>query len=66
MGKKQYPLRLDAEVYKAIERWANDEFRSVNAHIEFLLRDALKRGGRLPKHDGQPPQSSTERNREEQ
>lgn len=49
MAKKQYPLRLDTELYEVIERWANDEFRSVNAHIEFLLRDAAKRAGRMGK-----------------
>lgn len=47
-GKKQYPLRIDAAVYDALERWAADEFRSVNAHIEYVLRDALMRAGRLP------------------
>ena len=46
-GKKQFPLRLDPKLYQALERWANDEFRSVNAHIEFLLRDAARRSGRL-------------------
>jgi hypothetical protein len=45
--KKQFPLRLDPLLYEAIERWANDELRSVNAHIELLLRDAVKRAGRL-------------------
>jgi len=48
-GKKQYPLRIDAAVYDALERWAADEFRSVNAHIEFLLREALVKAGRLPR-----------------
>lgn len=47
--KKQFPLRLDPAVYEALEKWAGDEFRSVNSHIEFLLRDALKRAGRVPK-----------------
>ncbi|WP_309120923.1 hypothetical protein [Paenibacillus sp.] len=47
-GKKQYPLRVDAAIYDALEKWAADEFRSVNAHIEFVLRDALRRAGRLP------------------
>lgn len=45
--KKQYPLRLDADVYVQLERWADDELRSVNSHIEYLLRDALRRAGRL-------------------
>lgn len=47
-AKKQFPLRLDPAVYEALERWAADELRSVNAHIEYLLRDALARAGRLP------------------
>jgi hypothetical protein len=46
-SKKQFPLRLDPAIYEALERWAADEFRSVNAHIEFLLRDALRKAGRL-------------------
>jgi len=47
--KKNFPLRLDPQLYAALERWAEDEFRSVNGHIEFLLREALLRAGRLPK-----------------
>ncbi|MHB1652964.1 MAG: type II toxin-antitoxin system antitoxin [Desulfitobacteriaceae bacterium] len=58
MPKKQYPLRLDPNLYTALERWAMDEFRSVNAHIEFLLRDAARRAGRLN------PKASTERDSE--
>ncbi|MDG0790168.1 hypothetical protein OMP38_04360 [Cohnella ginsengisoli] len=45
--KKAYPLRLDPEIYAALERWAADEFRSVNAHMEYLLREALRKAGRL-------------------
>lgn len=45
--KKAFPLRLDPELYRALERWAGDEFRSVNGHIEFLLREALSKSGRL-------------------
>lgn len=48
--KKQFPLRLDPKLYAALERWAADEFRSSNAHIEFLLRDAVRRAGRLQEH----------------
>ncbi|GIP52805.1 MULTISPECIES: toxin-antitoxin system HicB family antitoxin [Paenibacillus] len=47
-GKKSFPLRLDPTLYAALERWAADEFRSVNGHIEFLLREALRKEGRLP------------------
>jgi hypothetical protein len=45
--KKQFPLRIDPNIYDALERWAADEFRSINGHIEFLLREALRRAGRL-------------------
>ncbi|MFC5447621.1 hypothetical protein [Paenibacillus aestuarii] len=47
--KKNFPLRLDPKLYEALERWAGDEFRSVNGHIEYLLRESLLRAGRLPK-----------------
>jgi len=40
--------RIEPNLYAALERWAADEFRSVNAHIEFLLRQALIKAGRLP------------------
>jgi len=40
-------LRLDPKLYAALERWAQDELRSVNGHIEFVLREALKDAGRL-------------------
>jgi len=39
-AKKSFPLRINADIYRAIEAWANDELRSVNGHIEFLLREA--------------------------
>jgi hypothetical protein len=48
-GKKAYPLRISAEVLDALQRWAEDELRSANAQIEYVLRDALRRAGRLPK-----------------
>ena len=45
--KKAYPLRIGAEVLDAVQRWADDELRSVNAQIEYVLRDALRKAGRL-------------------
>ena len=45
--KKSFLLRIDPEIYDALEKWAGDEFRSVNAHLEYLLRDSLRRAGRL-------------------
>ena len=47
--RKNYPLRLDPEVYEALRRWADDELRSVNAQIEFLLSRALRDAGRAVK-----------------
>jgi hypothetical protein len=44
--RKNYPLRLDPEVYEGLRRWAEDELRSVNAQIELLLRNALREAGR--------------------
>lgn len=45
--KKAYPLRISAPVLDAVQRWADDDLRSLNAQIEYLLRDALRRAGRL-------------------
>ena len=47
-ARKQYPLRIDPEVWAAVERWATDEMRSANGQVEWILRDALRRAGRLP------------------
>src|SRR5690606_31424286 len=59
--KKAYPLRINAEVLAAAQRWADDELRSLNAQIEYVLRDALRKAGRLRRpgvaeeHDQGPP-----------
>lgn len=45
--KKSFALRIDAETMKAIEKWAADEFRSVNGQIEWMLNDSLKRAKRI-------------------
>ena len=45
--RKAYPLRISAAVLDAMQKWSEDELRSVNAQIEFVLRDALRRAGRL-------------------
>jgi hypothetical protein len=44
--KKTFVLRLSPEMYESIERWAADEFRSVNGQIEFILNEALNKSGR--------------------
>ncbi len=52
--KKSLPLRLDPRIYAAMQRWADDELRSLNAQIEWVLREALRRAGRLPRPEGWP------------
>ena len=49
--RKKILLRLDPVVHDALARWAADDLRSTNAQIEFLLRRALKDGGREPKKE---------------
>ena len=46
--RKQYPLRIDPSVWEAIEKWAADDMRSANGQVEWILREALRRAGRLP------------------
>lgn len=55
MARKQVPLRLDPAVYDAIAKWAADEARSTNAQIEMMLREQLRKAGRLPKNIGDIP-----------
>lgn len=44
--KKKFLLRIDEDVYNALEKWAADELRSINAQIEFILKEQLKKTGR--------------------
>lgn len=44
-----FMLRIDAETMDAIERWAADEFRSVNGQLQWIIAEALRRGGRKPR-----------------
>ncbi len=46
MAKKAYPLRINEEILTAMQRWSDDELRSLNAQIEYVLRDALRKTGR--------------------
>ena len=47
--KKSFALRIDTEIMKALEKWAADDFRSVNGQIEWILSNTLKKAGRLKK-----------------
>jgi hypothetical protein len=53
--RKQVLLRIDPTVHDALARWAGDEFRSLNAHLEMLLRRALDDAGKMPKRAGPLP-----------
>jgi hypothetical protein len=55
--RKSFLLRVDPETFEAVQRWANDELRSVNGQVEFLLRRALRDAGRL-RGDTQPEGAS--------
>jgi len=46
--RKSFLLRLDENILEALRLWADDEFRSLNGHLEYLLRKALKESGRHP------------------
>jgi len=54
-AKKAFPLRVNEDIWEAVRRWSDDELRSVNAQIEYLLRDALRKAGRLS-HPASDPQ----------
>jgi hypothetical protein len=47
--RKSFALRIDAKTLDVMQRWAKDDLRSMNAQIEFVLREALIKSGRLPK-----------------
>lgn len=53
--KKAYPLRINAAVLEAMQRWSDDELRSLNAQIEYVLREALRKAGRLKAADRPRP-----------
>ena len=63
MAKKQVPLRLDEKLYDAIAAWAEDDFRSVNGQIEYLLTECVrqrkKNGKYVSDHLDEPPESLT-------
>lgn len=49
--KKAFALRVDPGILAALQRWADDDLRSLNGQIEFVLRESLRKEGRLPKRD---------------
>jgi len=67
--KKKFLLRIDENLYAALEKWAADDLRSINAQIEYLLKDALRKTGRLnnttDNQSNNSPDRSGETNKEE-
>jgi hypothetical protein len=63
--RKSFLLRIDTNVLEGVQRWANDDLRSLNAQIEYLLREALRRSGRISRNEvrqapAADPQGSSE------
>jgi hypothetical protein len=54
-SRKSFLLRISPELYEALDAWAQQEFRSVNAQIEYVLKEAVRKRGR-PMPEGNPPQ----------
>jgi hypothetical protein len=51
---KRFLLRVDPRLFEALRRWADDDLRSINAQIEYLLADQARRAGRLPQRRSKP------------
>ena len=60
IARESFLLRTDPKVLDALRHWAEDEFRSANAQLDFILRRALKDAGRLPKKETRPEKSNGE------
>lgn len=58
--KKKFLLRIDDKTYAALEKWSADEFRSINAQIEYLLKEALKKSGRIKTSSDETPAKEDE------
>ncbi len=56
---KKFLLRLDPRLFEVLRSWADDDLRSINAQIEYLLTDQARRAGRLPKHNSRRPPRDT-------
>jgi hypothetical protein len=62
-SKKNFVLRIDESIYQALEKWASDEFRSVNGQIEWIIHQQLKISGRLKEDKGSKPKNQDPRSR---
>lgn len=52
-ARKSFALRIDGKTFDAMQRWSKDDLRSLNAQIEYVLRDALRKSGRLGQSEEQ-------------
>ncbi|MBK6933284.1 MAG: hypothetical protein IPH12_21415 [Saprospirales bacterium] len=59
-SKKNFVLRIDEATYEALEKWASDEFRSVNGQLEWIISRALTDAGRTPKERRAPEKKTGE------
>jgi len=59
-AKKSFVLRIDENTYAALEKWAADEFRSVNGQLEWIISQALREAGRAPKGGNKPESDRTD------
>ncbi len=60
--KKKFLLRIDGNIHAALEKWAADDLRSINAQIEFLLTQAIRNSGRLKNLESDGSTNTTENN----
>ena len=60
-AKKSYPLRINPDVLNAMKRWSDDDLRSVNAQIEYVLREALRKQGRLKETKSKPVKTKVQK-----
>jgi len=58
--RKAFLLRLDPALHAVLQRWADEEMRSLNGQLEFLLRRELQRAGRLPRGDADTPRPDSD------
>lgn len=61
-AKKSFALRIDSKTLEAMQRWSKDDLRSLNAQIEYVMRESLRQAGRLPadRSSENPPEDSSE------
>jgi hypothetical protein len=60
--KKKFLLRIDDSLYSSLEKWAADELRSINAQIEYILKDSLRKAGRLKENTTNESKESNSEN----